>query len=190
MESAAHLLGNGHEAVGKYTEQDRVDFFSIDLLLLTVAFADVDHDVRLDEQCRRTGGDDNCLSAVGDDGRPFDPIAHFKILELVDCSILSPAFEVNLAGSGHLLVLAQVFRLDLLQLLVDGLLETFECLADPSSPDIIHYDVAVWEREPKLLLVLLDERFTERPVVAVVLLFGLFLGRFNDHKRGLGSTIP
>ena len=75
----------------------------------------------VDNQRRSTRRYDNSLSTVGNDRRSLNSITKCKILKLVDGSFLSATLKVHLRFTVDLLVFTNVFWLDLLQLLVDGL---------------------------------------------------------------------
>ena len=180
LQGAAHLFGDGHEAVREDGEEDRVDVgragFGAD-----VVGADVDDDVGGEDQGGGAGRDDDGLGAVGDDGWAGDTVADCEVFELVDCCFLSATFEVDVRlGIGFVRV--DILGRDFFQLLVDCLLHAFEAFADTADAHIVDNHVAVWQCEAKLLFVMPHECLAKSPVVVVIVLLCFCLVGPDDHQ--------
>ena len=108
--------------MSKDAKQDRVHLLSIDLLILTIALANVDNDMGVDEKCRCNVSNDNGLLAICNDRRALNAVANVQVLKLIDRRFLATTLEVDLPCSVPLLLFGQIAGPDLLELLVNCLL--------------------------------------------------------------------
>ena len=154
-----------------------------------IAFADVDHDVRVYQQGRGFGRDDDGLRAVCYDGWTLDSVTYRKILQFIDVGVLASGVEVHRPLAVDFIPSAQILRLDLVELLIDSLFQPFESLADATRSDIIDDDVPVRQREAEFLLMLSHESLAESPLIASILLLYLLRTGLDDHKRAFGTTV-
>ena len=134
----------------KDTEHDWINFFGIDFLPLPFLFPNVDHNMSLDNQSCCTWRDYYSLGAIGQNRGSLHFVTNIKVLKLVDRGLLATAFlflayafEVHFRNA-IALSLSKVFGLDLLQLYVDSLIETFKAFADASGSDVVDYDISIW----------------------------------------------
>ena len=143
----------------------------------------------VDEQSCGVGSDDDSLRAICDDSWALNAVTDGEIFEFVNRGLLSSTLEVDRFRAVDLLALRNILGRDVFELLIDGLLKPFEGLSNATNSDIINNDIAVWQSETKLLLMLLDKRLAKRPRVSTELVLRLFVRGLQDHERRLGTAV-
>ena len=143
----------------------------------------------LNDQRRSSWSDDNSLRAIRKNSWALDSITYPKILEFVDWCVLPATFKVHFTDI-KTLTITKVLRLDLFELLINRLFQTFKCLPNSSYPHIVDYDISIWQSKTKLPLMVFDKSLAERPIITIIFLFRLFFRWFDYHQGGFRTTIP
>lgn len=135
--------------------------------------------MRLQHQRSRPRRDHNRLRPIRQHRRTMNLRPHRQIPQLVDGRLQPATAKVHL-GRGMPLLRLDLPPLHRLELLIHALLLILKALANPPHPHIIHNNIPLIQRKPKLIAMVLDKRPPKIPP----------LRRLDNHQRRLRPSVP